>query len=303
MRVLLAGATGVIGRAVVPRLVAHGHRVTAVSRREPSDRALVRDGAEPVRLDLFDTAAVRGAARDVDAVVNLATRVPTGPRALRRRAWRANDRLRSVAATNLAGAATAAGARFVQESFAATYGDHGDAWIDEERPLEPVAQTRTVVDAEAAAERVTAAGGTGVVLRFGLFYGAGSQQTHDLLAAARRGWLMLPGRADAYTTMVAIADAAEAVVAALDLPAGVYHVVEDEPSPLGEHAAVLADLLGVDRVAPLPALLGRVPTLEPLTRSQRISNRKLRSAGAWRPAAPHVRDGWRQVLGALRAGA
>lgn len=296
MHILVAGGTGVLGRATVPLLTTAGHRVTAVSRSEDRDGALLAAGARPLRLDLFDAVATGRAARGADVVINLATSIPSAPAALRRRAWRTNDLLRRDASRSLAAAASAAGARFVQESFAPTYADGGAGWIGEEHPLAPTFQTGTVVEAEASADLVTARGGTGVVLRFGLFYGADSRDTLALLAEARKGRLMLPGPADRYSSMVHVDDAARAVAAALDLPAGVYNVVEDEPATRGDHAAVLADLLGRDQVKVLPAAVGRLPALRALARSHRISNRRLRAATDWRPLAPTVREGWQRVL-------
>lgn len=107
---------------------------------------------------------------------------------------------------------------------------------------------------------------------------------------------MLPGPGDRYTTMVHVDDAAAAVVAALDVPAGCYNVVEDQPMTGDEHAAVLAGLLGRRRLKLLPALLGRVPVLGVLARSHRVSNERLRAASDWRPTAPTVREGWKMIV-------
>lgn len=301
MRVLVAGATGVLGTATVPRLVEAGHEVVAVSRREDADAALREAGAEPARVDLFDAAEVARAATGVDAVVNLATHIPAPPAALRQRAWRTNDRLRSEASGALADAAIRHGARFVQESFAPTYRGQGDTWITEDHPLDPVAQTRTVPVAESHAQRVTDAGGTGVVLRFGLFYSASSAE--GWLDAAAKGRLMLPGSPDQYASLVHVDDAASAVVAALTAPAGTYNAVEDEPMTRGEHAAVLGEALGRGPLKPLPNVATRIPVLRVLSRSHRISNRRLREATDWRPQVPSVREGWPRIVGGLtRAG-
>lgn len=302
MRILLAGGTGVLGRSAVPRLVGAGHEVVAVSRRPESQRALRAAGAAPVTLDVFDREGVVAAARGMDAVVNLATSIPSPPAALRSTAWAANHRLRRGASRVLAEAAIHAGARFVQESFAPTYRDHGSQWITEGHPLDPVAQTSSVPDAEASAQLVTSQGSAGVVLRFGLFYGAGSADVRSMLAAARKGLLVLPGPADRYTSMVYVDDAASAVVAALELPAGSYNVVEDEPMTVGEHARVLAGLLGRRRLRLLPAVVGRLPVLRPVARSHRISNQRLRRASDWRPTEPSAREGWTRIVQELDRG-
>ena len=295
MRVLVAGGTGVLGRSAVPKLVAAGHDVVAVSRRPEADDTLRAAGAVPIRLDVFDRASA-ASARGMDAVLNLATSVPPPPAALRLKAWRHHQRLRREASRVLAEAAVNAGARFVQESFAPTYRDGGSEWITEDHPLDPVAQTRSVVDAEASAQLVTSNGLAGVALRFGLFYGAVSADTRSWLAAAKKGWLMLPGPGDRYSSMIYVDDAATAVVAALDVPAGHYNVVEDRPVTLDEHARILAALLGRPRLRLLPAALGRVPVLRVLARSHRISNQRLRQNSGWKPTAPSVREGYAMTL-------
>jgi nucleoside-diphosphate-sugar epimerase len=302
MRVFLAGGTGVLGRATVPRLVAAGHQVSAVSRREESDRALRDAGAVPLRVDVFDAEAVATAAADAEAVVNLATHIPPTSRAALPKSWELNERLRRDASRAMAEAAIAAGARFVQESFAPTYADNGAEWIDEAHPLDPVAQTTTVVDAEHSADLVTQKGGTGVVLRFGLFYSADSDQTRQMLAAARKGRLLLPGPPERYISLIYVEDAAAAVVAALTVPAGIYNVVEDQPLTLAQHGEILAGQVGRDHVKPLPTATGRLKVMKVLSRSQRISNARLRAASTWQPAAPSGREGWAMVLAAVQRG-
>lgn len=296
MRILVVGGSGVLGRRTLPRLLAAGHQVTAVARRPESAAHLRSAGVEPIALDVFDAGAATVAAKGMDAVVNIATRIPSPPAAARLAAWRDNDRLRRDASRALAEAAVATGARFIQESFAPTYRDNAAEWIREGQPLDPVAQTRTVPDAEASADHVTASGGTGVVLRFGLFYDSGSADMRRWLDAAAKGVLMLPGPGDRYSSMIYVDDAASAVVAALDLPAGRYNVVEDEPLTRTEHAQVLAGLLDRSRIRPLPAAAARLPVLQALARSHRISNAKLRTAIGWTPTAPSVREGWKMVL-------
>ena len=296
MRVLVAGGTGALGRRAVPRLLDAGHEVVAVSRSDASDRWLSERGAKPVRLDVFDTGAARAlaASHDVGVVANLATSIPVGNAALRMGAWETNSRLRRDASRALAMAANDVGARFVQESFAPTYPDRGDAWIDEDVPLEPYAQTMTVPDAEASARSITAAGGTGVVLRFGLFYDAGASAA--VLAMARRGRLMLPGSPTGYVSMIHLEDAGAAVVAALSVPAGTYNVVEDEPATRSEHAEILGELLGRPRIRPLPAPLARLRLLRVLARSHRIANGRLKRVSDWTPVYPNPRAGWQQIV-------
>jgi nucleoside-diphosphate-sugar epimerase len=296
VRVFVAGATGVLGRRVVPRLVAGGHKVTAVARGPQRAAALHAQAATPVAVDLFDPAAVMAAVEGCEAVVNLATAIPPMSRMLRRSAWRPNDRLRIDAARHLVDGALATGAtRYVQEALGFVYTDHGAEWIDEEARLDAPRYAAAVLAAEAEARRFSAAGVAGVALRFGWFYSADSPQTRDLVSVARKGLLPLPGRAEGYQSWVHVDDAAAAVVAALDVPAGVYNVVEDDPVSNAAHAEVLGALVG-RRVRRPPAWLGLAGPLQLAARSQRVSNARLRDAGGWRPAFPSRREGWAAVL-------
>ena len=203
-------------------------------------------------------------------------------------AWRENDRIRHDASANLVDAALATGAaRFIQESFAPTYADNGDAWIDESVPLKPVHYNRTILDAEASARRFThRGGGTGVVLRFAAFYGPDAYQLGDMVALVRRGWAPLLGPADSYMSSVSHDDAAAAVVAALDVQSGAYNVSDDEPLRHRDFADALAAALVNHHRACRP----RGPRTWPdrwaalLARSLRVSNAKLRAATAGRRA-------------------
>src|SRR2546422_10928273 len=126
-RVFLAGATGVIGRRVVPLLVGAGHRVTAGGRAPDKRAALERAGAAAIELDLFDLAAVGRAVAGHDVVINLATHIPPSARAFVPGAWRENNRRRRLAPHHLATEGLSHGAgRFVSETCAPNYVDAGD---------------------------------------------------------------------------------------------------------------------------------------------------------------------------------
>jgi nucleoside-diphosphate-sugar epimerase len=303
MRIFLTGATGVIGRRALPLLIGAAHSVTAVARRPQAHAELMRAGAIPIEVDLFDADAVRRAVAGHDAVINLATHLPAGWRAFLPGTWAENDRIRRLASANLVDAAVAAGAaRFIQESFAPVYPDRGDQWIDERTPIAPVRYNRTIADAERSAERFSGSGGTGVVLRFAMFYGHDSWFTRDLIRYVRRGWAQIPGAADAYISLVSHDDAAAAVVAALGAAPGAYNVVDDEPMRRREFFDSLAGVLGVapPRLPPpwLKYLFGSLG--EMLARSLRISNCKLRDECGWAARYPSVREGWPAIVTALR---
>src|SRR5262245_7814489 len=204
MRIFITGASGVIGRRVVPLLVGAGHRVTAVGRSPDKLAALAKVGAEPVPLDLFDAKVVRQALTGHDAVINLATHMPSSmARMMLPWAWRENDHVRREGSAILVDAAIDAGvARFVQESFAPAYPDRGDAWIDETTPLTPARYNRSILDAEASAARFAASRDAGVIVRFAAFYGPDAFTLREAADMVRRGWSPLPGSPDGFVSSI-----------------------------------------------------------------------------------------------------
>ena len=301
--VFVTGATGVVGRRVVPLLVAAGHRVTAIGRTPEKRAALEQQGATAVALDLADPAAVRRALDGHGTVINLATHMPpTTTRMMMPGAWRENDRVRRDGSAALADAAIAVGVRrFVQESFAPIYEDGGDAWIDESWPVRPAPYNRSVLDAERSAARVTEAGGVGIVLRFSAFYGPDSNLLREMLGVVRRGWSPLPGAADAYVSSISHDDTATAVLAAFGAGAGTWNVTDDAPLGRGEWATALAAAIGVPKPRLLPVWLGRLggSTMELLSRSQRMSNARFRAETGWAPRDRDIREGFPRAIAAM----
>jgi nucleoside-diphosphate-sugar epimerase len=309
MKIFVTGATGVIGRRAVPLLVKAGHAVTAVERSCVGAAHIAHVGARPIKVDLFDAPAVRDAVAGHEAVINLATHMPETtlkmllPGAFGASVWAENDRLRTVGAMNVAVAAAAGGAHcLIQESFAPVYPDCGERWIDEDVAIAPERYNRTVADAECAAEQFTDAGHNGIVLRFAAFYGPDAMQFTDLVRALRHGIAPLPSSPTAYISSISHDDAAAAVVAALDAPAGVYNVSDDEPLTRRAYFDALAALIGAPapRIPPawLAPLMGSAGRL--MARSQRISNRKLREATGWAPKYRSAREGFVATLRELR---
>lgn len=298
-RIFVAGATGAVGRRAVRQLVDAGHDVTAVARTDEKAALLESLGARPVRVDVFDAAAVKDAVVGHEVVVNLATHIPRAAKSVLPGAWAENDRIRNEVSRNLVDAALAAAAsRYVQESITFGYEDAGDGWIAEGHPY--VGREYASVEvAEANAHRFTAEsdGGAGVVLRFGLFYDAGSHTTRDLVRGLAAGRLLLPGAASAYASFIATDDAAAAVVAAVDAPAGTYNVVDDEPITRAEIARVAAGAVGRP-VKLLPSLASKAMATkaEPLSRSQRVSNAAFKEATGWSPRVPSLRTGLPPVV-------
>lgn len=311
MDVVVTGGTGVLGRATVPLLVAAGHRVRGLSRSEGNDEVLRRLGAVPVRAELFEPSAVRAAVGGNEAVLHLATRIPSMAKAGRLSAWAENDRIRTDGTRHLVDAALATGVKtFVYPSVVFVYPDGGDRWLDAATiaPAAPPADhLRSTLAAEAEVGRMSAAGGRGVVLRMGAFYGPTSGHSRGMLRLARWGIGTAFGPADGYLSSVWIGDAATAVVAALArAPAGVYDVVDDEPTRRGDWNAALARAVGRRRLIGLPPGVVRVlggKVVVALSTSQRVSNRRFREVTDWAPAVPNARIGLSRLAAEVAHGA
>jgi nucleoside-diphosphate-sugar epimerase len=207
--------------------------------------------------------------------------------------WRENDRLRREGSAALAEAAHGAGVRrFIQESFAPIYEDGGDRLIDEGWPVRPAPYNRSTLDAERSAAHFTERGGVGIAMRFAGFYGPDAM-LREMIDVVKKGWSPLPGAPAAYWSSVVHEDAASAVVALIDAPAGVYNVSDDAPISRRDFVDVLANAAGAKAPRPMPRLLAALggKTMELLSRSQRISNARLRAATGWSPKWPSAREG------------
>jgi NAD dependent epimerase/dehydratase family enzyme len=151
----------------------------------------------------------------------------------------------------------------------------------------------------------TADGGRGIVLRFGLFYGPEARSVDETLRLAKARVAMLSGSGDAYVSSIHTDDAAAAVAAALDAPAGVYNVVDDEPVTRHEYRDAFAGAFGLKRLHLVPGAVMRAAggkAAEILLRSQRVTNAAFRGATTWAPRYPSVREGWTAVAAARREG-
>jgi nucleoside-diphosphate-sugar epimerase len=302
MRVFVAGGTGAIGGHTVPALVREGHTVTALARTPEKAAALAAQGATPVSVSLFDRPTLTAAFGGHDAVVNLATAIPPMTRFMSVKAWRHNDRVRTEGSAAIVDAALAAGVdRVIQESVSMLYRDQGAGWVDEDAPIDRYPIARGNLAAESNAHRFSEAGGTGIVLRFGWFYGPGAAHSQQMLAQARRHVGLVLGPPASYVSSIHVADAAAAVAAALHAPAGTFNVVDDEPLTKREYADALARAAGTAMWVRVP---GRAAVLfgdrlTSLTRSLRVSNARFRTATGWAPRYPSAWEGWMATAAAL----
>jgi nucleoside-diphosphate-sugar epimerase len=301
LRIFLAGATGALGRRLVPQLVERGHHVIGTTRRDPEAvRAL---GAEPVVLDPLDAAAVREAvlAARPDVIVHQLTALSNLKlgRNFDKTAAMTN-RLRTEGTDHLLAAAREAGVeRLVWQSYAGwPYAPEGDAVKGEDAPLDPdpPADARESLAAIKHLEAVvTEAGGT--VLRYGGFYGPGTSLVeggeHAELLRKRR--VPVGGSGAGVWSLVHIDDAAAATVAAIESGAsGIFNVVDDAPAPVSELMPGLAKAFGAPPPRHLPGWLvrlaagGQVHSM--MTRSRGASNAKAKRELGWRPA-----HSWTQI--------
>ncbi|HEX8085284.1 MAG TPA: NAD(P)-dependent oxidoreductase [Solirubrobacteraceae bacterium] len=311
MRVFVAGATGAIGRPLVPRLLAAGHEVTAMTRYEARAEAARAAGADAVVCDVFEADAVvrvvAGARPDV--VVNQLTDIPSklDPRKYEEQMGGLN-RIRSQGYRNLVRAAREAGARkLVAQSISFIYAPASDPAAappaTEDDPLwedapEPFATTlRATIEGERA---VLDSGLEPLLLRYGWFYGPGTQYAADgaTTEMIRRRRYPIVGDGAGVSSFIHVDDAADATVAAVSSSAtGILNVVDDDPAPLREWLPAVAETIGAKRPLRVPAFAARVAAgtfaVAFSTRQRGASNARAKQALGWAPAHPT----WRGTLG------
>ncbi|MGH8774254.1 MAG: NAD-dependent epimerase/dehydratase family protein [Jiangellaceae bacterium] len=312
MRIFLAGATGVVGQALIPMLVEAGHDVVGTTRRANKVDALAAAGAEPVVVDALDAEAVLGAmtSAEPDVVVHQLSAL-SGPADLRHfdETFALTNRLRTEGLDNLLAAARAVGAqRFVAQSYTGWPNERTAGPVKtEDDPLDPnpTAPSRETLEAIRYLES-TAAGATeldGVVLRYGAFYGPGTGLTSggDIVEMIRKRRFPIVGGGTGVWSFVHIDDVATATLAAIERGApGIYNIVDDEPAPVSHWMPYLAEAIGAKQPMRVPAWLVR-PMLGEygislMTTVRGSSNAKAKRELGWTPKYPTWRDGFRTGL-------
>lgn len=301
MRVLLAGASSVLGAPLIAELRAAGHDVVGLTRSAAKEREIWLAGARLLRADVLDREAIEEAVREArpEAVVSLLIALPRyGPRRVVH--LRPNLRLWGEGVPNLLAAARAAGARrFFAESFvfAYGYGRYGPEPLSEEAELRDgavISGQAEILVALRGMERpvLDATGIEGVVLRYGGFHGPGVPMSAAMARALRLGAPVLPGGGRALLPFLELGDAARATVAALESARGgeIYNLVDDRPAEVREYAAALATALGAPPPRSLPLRLVRplAPYLACVLDHTRlpVSGEKAGRELGWRPRYP-----------------
>jgi nucleoside-diphosphate-sugar epimerase len=308
MRVFVAGGSGVLGRRLVPQLVARGHQVTATT--SAAKLAVLEGlGAEGVVMDGLDAVSVGETVAKArpEVIVHQMTAISVAhagkPDMKHMDRWFAGtNRLRTEGTDNLLAAAEATGVpHFVAQGYAAWNGLREGGWVKTEQDrLDPM--TGTAAEPGMAAlghvEDVVGQAG-GAVLRYGWFYGPGA--TDDLVAPVRKRQFPVVGGGTGYCSWVHLDDAASATVLAVEQRAkGVFNIVDDEPAPASEWLPYLASCAGAKRPMRVPAWLARPLAGEVavtmMTQGRGFTNAKAKTELGWQLHYPSWRQGFKEEL-------
>jgi nucleoside-diphosphate-sugar epimerase len=309
MRVFVTGATGALGRYLVPGLVAAGHQVTATTRSPGKAGQLRAAGAEPAVVDGLDRAAVIAAVQAAapEVIVHEMTALG-GMRSLSRldRAFAATNDLRTRGTDNLLAAAAAAGTRrVIAQSYAGWPNEHSGGLVKtEDDPLDPnpvPSSARTLAAIRHVETAVPRMAEEGIVLRYGSFYGPGASGV--MLDTVRKRRMPVVGGGTGIWSFTEITDAAAATVAAVGRGApGVYNVVDSDPAPVAEWLPYLAKVAGAKPPLAVPAWAGRLLAGEfvvaYMTSARGSSNEKARKELGWEPRFASWREGFRAWVSA-----
>jgi nucleoside-diphosphate-sugar epimerase len=312
VRVLVAGASGAVGRALLPALVARGHQVWGLVRSTTGEASVRGAGAEPIMADALDRAAVTAAFERArpEGVVHQLTALPAdGDIRKFDRVFAQTNRLRTEGTDNLVAAAVSVGSRrMVAQSFCGwPYAREGGPVKDETDPFDtaPPEQLRRTLAALQHLERtVTQTPGlSGAVLRYGGFYGPGTSISEHgaVVDQLRRRRLPLVGGGGGVWSFVHVSDVASATLLALEgFAEGVFNVVDDDPAPVREWLPALAAAVGAPPPWRMPGLPARLLLPKHLylmmTDVRGGSNRLFRDTFGWTPTFSSWRSGFRSGL-------
>ena len=308
MKILIAGATGVIGRQLVPKLIANGHEVAGTTRTPTKEADLRQAGATPFVVDILDPESVASAVAryEPEVIVHEATALSSVNMRNFEKAFAVTNRLRTEGIDNLLAAGRAIGVkRFVAQSFAGwPFARSGPLVKTETDALDPdpIAPMRTTLAAirhlEAAV--IGADWTQGIVLRYGGLYGPGTSMSFEggeMTEMIRRRFLPIIGNGQGMSSFLHVADAADATVAAVERGSrGIYQIVDDEPAPAREWVPAIAAAIGAPPPRHIPRWLGRLLAGEAVvaisTETRGATNELAKRVLGWRPQHPSWREAW-----------
>jgi nucleoside-diphosphate-sugar epimerase len=290
MRVFISGATGILGRRVVNLLTKNGHQVVGLSRSQANTEWLNQHGAEARQGNLFNQEEICDLCSDCNAVLHLATAIPTKSRTTLA-AWRTNDLIRREGTRVMVEAALRNKCDlYVQQSVTFIYGDRNGDWVDENTPIaaRQASVLQSAVDMEQIVqEAITEHDLPTVILRFGTFYSYDSAQTQTMFEMTRKGFFPLIGNGAVNWNIINVDDAATAVLKTIENYKNglgqTFNACDDEPEPIRIPLFLAKLLLGSHIVDVLLA-------------SVRCKNQLIKERLNWTPEYPTYREGYRAEI-------
>lgn len=308
MRILVAGATGVLGRRMVQQFLKKNHAVVGLARNEKGKQTIESLGGEAVVGNIFDADSIASEVKQADVVIHAATAIPAKVSS-NAGDWAMNDRLRREGTRALTEAAALVGARtYIQQSVVWVARPSDDSFFDENTKVEqPGEFYRSAFDGEQIArEAGERYGFKTAVLRCGGFYAPDATHTRLFAEGLLKRRLPLIGSGEAVSANLHADDAASAYVAAAEAGKhGLWHVTDDEPMTIKEMLLEMAQKLGAPAPRRIPLWLARLfvwrGVIEFFTRSTRTSNRLFRKDFNWSPRFSSFQEGLGQVIGTWKA--
>lgn len=306
MKVFIAGATGVLGRALIRQFRARSHEVVGLARSDEGMRTIHALGAIPARADLFNADALSNVAQGCEVIIHAATAIPVKSY-ISYKDWEMNDRIRRDGTRALTICAGNVGAKtYLQQSVIWVARPSNGASFDEDSPCNPHSMLQSALDGEKIAKQAGVKFGfVAGVLRCGWFYSAEAKHTRMFAEQLRMRHLPVVGQGDAPLALLHVEDAASAFVAVAEKPRnGLWHVVDDELVSSHDLFHEFARSLHAPPPWRVPVWLARLAAgrdaVELITVPTRTTNRRFRNNFPWTPQYPGFREGLAQMVSAWR---
>jgi 2-alkyl-3-oxoalkanoate reductase len=307
VKILVAGATGVLGRGLILECQRRGHSVIGLARDHKGEELIGSLGGESRRADIFDADSLARAGAGAEVVIHAATSIPTKPRT-KPPDWEMNDRLRREGTRALTTCAAKIGTRlYLQQSIVWVARPPDGSFFDETSPPQPDSITLSALDGETIAFEAGEHLGFNVsTLRCGLFYGPGAAHTRTMGELLLKRKMPVIGRGDAVLSCLHTDDAASAFVSAAEgNRTGLWHVVDERNVTVKEMLTYFAKRLGAPVPRSIPAWLARLfagrEAISFFTSSIRTSNAQFRKDFNWSPRYPSFQEGLDQVVDCWQA--